>query len=142
MLHFSCYRLKPGGLSTTILLRVAIFVYYNCISQNCCGMETEYSDPEWFKYYDFFRVGHLDRYVSHLYRTFQFFVGQTDKTDTFQELWLPNLIQGLWLRLISAEMGQGWIFGLTPLPISGQCLSNWFGKSCLYRHWTSTPWCN
>jgi hypothetical protein len=34
----------------------------------------------------FFRVVHLGRKVSHLYRTFQFFVGQTDKTDTFQEL--------------------------------------------------------
>jgi hypothetical protein len=46
MLQVSCYRLKPGDSSTTIVMRVAIFVYYNCISQICCGMETEYLDPE------------------------------------------------------------------------------------------------
>jgi hypothetical protein len=50
-------------------------------------METECPDPELFQNHDFFfLIGHLGSQVSHLYRTFHFFVGKNDKTDTFQEL--------------------------------------------------------
>jgi hypothetical protein len=40
----------------------------------------------------FFSIGHLGRYLCCFYLTFTFFIGKTDKTDNFQELWLYVVI--------------------------------------------------
>ena len=42
--------------------------------------------PEKYKQSGKYRIGHLGRQLDNFCRTFQFFIGQTDKTDTFQEL--------------------------------------------------------
>jgi hypothetical protein len=87
MLHFSCYSLNLGVSSAIIASRSPYLFTYWCISQLVAGWKRNvrirnYSKTMIF----FFLIGHLGRQVSHLYQTFHFFVWQTDKTDTFQEL--------------------------------------------------------
>ena len=54
-------------------------------------MRNGYEFLEKMKTSHFFSIRHLGRYLCCFYGTFTFFIGKTDKTDSFQELWVQKM---------------------------------------------------
>jgi hypothetical protein len=114
MLHISCYSLKPGASSATIASRSPYLFNYDVLVKIVAGWKRNIQIQNYSKTTIFFLIGHLGRQVSHLYRTFHFFVGQIDKTDTFQELWITNTARECKVKFI-------WLTGFDQRRSSTEC---------------------